>query len=68
MKKLYDKNELSFALLMIMIYVVGTVFAEAASAMIGINKLLPAVFHVAFTTVLLTWIRKQGLTKKYGLI
>ena len=40
MKKLYDKNELSFALLMIMIYVVGTVFAEAASDMIGINMLL----------------------------
>ena len=60
MKKLYDKNELSFALLMIVIYVVGTIFAEAVSTMIGINKLLPAVFHVAFTAVLLTWIRKQG--------
>lgn len=68
MKKLYDKNELSFALLMIVIYVVGTIFSEAVSAMIGINKLLPAVFHVTFTAVLLTWIRKQGLTKKYGLI
>lgn len=68
MKKLYDKNELSFALLMIMIYVVGTVFAEAVSTMLGINKLLPAVFHLAFTVVLLGWIRRQGLARKYGLI
>lgn len=68
MKKLYDKNELSFALLMIMIYVVGTVFAEAVSTMLGVNKLLPAVFHVAFMVVLLGWIRRQGLGRKYGLI
>lgn len=68
MKKLYDKNELSFALLMIMIYVVGTVFAEVVSTMLGVNKLLPAVFHVAFMVVLLGWIRRQGLGRKYGLI
>lgn len=68
MKKLYDKNELSFAFLMIVIYVVGTVFAEAVSTMLGVNKLLPAVFHVAFMVVLLGWIRRQGLGRKYGLI
>lgn len=68
MKRLYEKDEVSFALLMILIYVVGTVLAENVSAMIGINKLIPALFHLAFSFVFLIWIFRQGLNKKYGLI
>ncbi len=68
MKRLYEKDQVSFALLMILIYVVGTVVAENVSAMIGINKLIPALFHLVLFFVLLTWIFSQGLNKKYGLI
>ncbi len=68
MKRLYERDEVSFALLMIIIYVVGTVLAENISAMIGINKLIPALFHLVLSFVLLTWIFSQGLNKKYGLI
>ena len=68
MKRLYEKDEVSFALIMILIYVVGTVLAENISAMIGINKLIPALFHLALSTATLIWIFRQGLNKKYGLI
>ena len=46
MKKLYGKNELTFALVWIAIYVVGTSLAEALSEIIGVYKLVSAVFHL----------------------
>ena len=67
MNKLYKKNEVTFAIIMIVIYVVGTSVAEALSAEIGIEKLIPAVFHVLFSAFILIWVKKNGLTAKYGL-
>ena len=49
MKKLYEKNELTFALVWIAIYVVGTSLAEALSETIGAYKLFSAVFHISLT-------------------
>ena len=49
MKKLYEKNELIFALVWIAIYVAGTSLAEALSETIGAYKLVSAVFHIALT-------------------
>ncbi len=67
MKKLYEKNELTVALVWIAIYVVGTSLAEALSETAGIPKLVSAVFHAAMTVFLFLWVRKNGLTEKYGL-
>ena len=67
MKKLYEKNELTFALIWIAIYVVGTSLAEALSETIGVYKLVSAVFHIALTAGLFLWVRRNGLTEKYGL-
>lgn len=67
MKKLYEKNEMSFAILMIVIYVAGTVLAENVTALIGINKLVPAIFHMVLSAALLWWIVGNGLAEKYGL-
>ena len=67
MKKLYEKNELTFALVWIAVYVAGTSMAEALSETIGINKLVSAVFHAALTAALFLWVRRNGLTEKYGL-
>ena len=50
MKKLYEKNELTFALVWIVIYVAGTSLAEMLSETIGAYKLVSAVFHAALTT------------------
>lgn len=67
MKKLYEKNEVTFAVIMIVVYVVGTSFAEAANASVGIAKLIPAAFHVLFAAFIFGWIKKNGLIEKYGL-
>jgi len=67
MKKLYEKNELTFALVWIAIYVAGTSLAEALSETIGAYKLVSAVFHTALAAGLLLWVRRNGLTEKYGL-
>jgi len=67
MKKLYEKNELTFALVWIGIYVVGTSLAEMLSETIGAYKLVSAVFHVALTVGLFLWVKRNSLAEKYGL-
>jgi membrane protease YdiL (CAAX protease family) len=67
MKKLYEKNEVTFAVLMIVIYVVGSSISEAVTAGIGVYKLVPAIFHVIFAVLIYGWISKNGLIEKYGL-
>ena len=67
MKKLYEKNELTFALVWMAIYVIGTSLAEALSETIGAYKLVSAVFHMAMTACLFLWVKQNGLTEKYGL-
>lgn len=68
MNKIYKKNEVTFAIILIVIYVVGTSLAESLSASIGVEKLVPAIFHLVFTGVVLGWILKNGYGEKYGLI
>ena len=67
MKKLYGKNELTFALVWIAIYVAGTSLAESLSETIGVYKLFSAVFHLALVVGLFLWVRRHGLAEKYGL-
>ena len=68
MNKIYKKNEVTFAIIMIVIYVVGTSIAESVTASIGIVKLIPALFHCVFSIVALAWIIKNGYAEKYGLV
>ena len=67
MKKLYAKNELTFTLVWIAVYVAGTSLAEALSETIGTYKLVSAVFHIALTAGLFLLVRRNGLAEKYGL-
>ena len=67
MKKLYEKNELTFSLVWIAIYVAGTSVAEALSETVGVYKLVSAAFHLALAAVLFLWVRRNGLGEKYGL-
>ena len=67
MNKIYHKNEVSFAIIMIVIYVIGTIISETISEIIGISKLIPAIFHVLFSLITAVWIVKNGHTEKYGL-
>ena len=68
MNKIYKKNEVTFALICIAIYVIGTSVAEALSETLGVFKLPSMIFHVVFTIIILAWLKKNSLFEKYGLI
>ena len=67
MKKLYEKNELTFAITWIVIYCVLQSFANPLNKMIGIEYSASAVFCILQAIVLFAFIRKNNLLKRYGL-
>ena len=67
MKKLYEKNELTFALVWIAVYCVLQSLANPLNKMIGIEYAASAVFCVLQAVVLFTFIRRNDLLKRYGL-
>ena len=66
MTKLYRKNEVGFAILWIVLYVVLTSLADALSDSLGVHKGVTLALHAVMAAVLWFWIRKNGLTEKYG--
>ena len=69
MNKIYKKKEVTFAIICIVIYVVGTSIAESISETVGIVKLPSMIFHIGFSVILLAWLkRKNDLFEKYGLV
>lgn len=67
MKKLYEKNELTFAIVWIVIYCVLQSLANSFNEQIGIEYSASAVFCIVQTIVLSVFIWKNGLHKRYGL-
>lgn len=67
MKKIYDKNELNFALIWIGLYVVLLSVGDSISASVGIAKSVTAPLGIVMTGFLYFWIRKNSLKEKYGL-
>ena len=67
MTSLYRKNELTFSIVWIVLYVVLFSFADNISESIGTAKIVTAPLCVVVTAVLLIWILKNGLGEKYGL-
>ena len=66
MKKLYEKNELTFAIVWIVVYCVLQSLANPLNELIGIGYAASAAFCVLQTVVLFTFIRKNNLQKWYG--
>ena len=66
MTKLYRKSEITFAILWIVAYVVLSSLADQLSESVGIEKSVTAALHLAMALVLYCWIRKNGLSVKYG--
>ena len=66
MNKLYQKSEITFAVLWIAAYVVLSSLADQLSESAGVTKSVTAVLHIAMSLVLFFWIRKNGLGEKYG--
>ena len=67
MKKLYEKNELTFAIMWIVVYCVLQSVANPLNKLIGVDYSVSAVFCILQTIVLLTFILKNKLQKRYGL-
>lgn len=64
---LSTKNELTFSLLCIGIYIVLFSIADNISASIGITKLVTAPLCIIVVTLLFQWLNKHQLKEKYGL-
>lgn len=67
MRRLYEKNELTFALVWIVIYCVLQSFANPLNEKIGIEYSASAIFCILQSVTLLVFIRKNNLLKRYGL-
>ena len=67
MKKLYEKNELTFAIIWIAVYCVLQSLANPLNERIGIEYAASAVFCILQAVVLFAFIRKNNLQKRYGL-
>ena len=66
MKKLYEKNELTFAIVWIVVYCVLQSLANPLNKVIGVEYAVSAAFCVLQTAVLFAFIRKNNLQKWYG--
>ena len=67
LKKLYAKSEIWFAVAWIVAYVVVVSTADNISADLGIEKVVTLPILIAMSAILYFFVRKNGLTEKYGL-
>ena len=67
MKKLFDKSEVTFAVVLIVIYVVGMSLLQSVSEIVGIEYSAEILFAAAFAVVLFVFIKKNGLMEHIGL-
>lgn len=66
MTKLYQKSEITFAVLWITAYVVLSSLADQISESLGVVKSVTAVLHIVMSLILYFWIRRNNLSNKYG--
>lgn len=67
LKKLYQKSEILFAVLWIVVYVVGTSLADNLSKAVAVEKSFTLPLHLMLVAVALIWVFKNGLQHTYGL-
>ena len=66
MTKLYQKSEITFAILWIVAYVVLTSLADQLSVAVGVVKSVTVALHIIMSLILFFWIRNNHLNGKYG--
>lgn len=66
MKKLYQKNEILFAVSCIVLYVVGSSYADQMPVIAELSKSTTVVFQVVLSALLIIFIRNNDLNEKYG--
>ena len=67
MKRLYEKSELSFSLVWIVVYCVLMSAGDNFSSEVGISNIISLPVACILSAVLLLFIKKNSLCKKYGL-
>ncbi len=67
MNRLHKENPILFAVLWIIIYVVGLSLADNASASLGIEKAVTLPLALVLSLVLYSWISRQNLKEYCGL-
>lgn len=67
MKKLYEKSELTFAIVCIVIYCVVQSLANPLNQLIGMEYSASAVFCIIQAVILFGFLKKNGLLDRYGL-
>ena len=67
LKKIYEKSEIWFAVAWIIGYVVIVSTADNVSADLGIEKIVTLPILIALSAILYFFVKKNGLTEKYGL-
>ncbi len=67
MKKLYEKNEMTFAIVCIVVYCILQMSSPALNKAVGVDYAAYAVFNLAQSIILLVFMKQNGLFKKYGL-
>ena len=67
MKKLYDKSELVFAIILIIVYVSGSAVMKKISEAAGITFLPEFAFYFVLSAVIFMFAKKNGLLRHIGL-
>lgn len=67
MKKLYEKSELSFAIVWVVIYCVLQSLANPLNKIVGVEYSASAIFCILQAVILLAFIWKNSLRERYGL-
>lgn len=67
MHKLYKKSEIWFAVLWIIVYVVGASITDELSRLLGAEKSVTSVFLILLCAVAVIWMKKNELLRKYGI-
>ena len=65
--KLYQRNEVTFAIVWIVAYVLIASFADGASLDLGVQKCITAPALVLMSAVLFGWVVHAGLKERFGL-
>jgi len=67
MRTLYEKSEIWFSLVWIVVYVIGTSIADVLSEKTGVTKSITLLFLIILCSVAFIWVKQNGLFEKYGL-
>jgi len=67
MDRLYQKNELIFSIIWIVIYVIALSAGDTLSAGIGVEKSVTAAVGGVLTALLVFWLYRSGRSADYGL-